>query len=152
MVLRPGTISKYQVEAVIGPIATFEGSVAPGVAAPAPGMQAAHYAPITPTYRFERKYASRVADWCGKYPDKATIILRLGAASSEDPIALSLSMNQRQMILPAHPTDYARQIYAALRHADRQSPAVIWLEMPGDEPQWVAVRDRLLRASRNPPE
>jgi L-threonylcarbamoyladenylate synthase len=152
MVLRPGTISRYQIEAVIGPVAVFEGSVASGVAASGPGMQAVHYAPITPTYRFDRKRADRVAAWCGKHPDKAAIVLRLGSIPPDDPIMPSLSMNQRQMVLPAQPPEYARQMYAALRHADRQSPAAIWLEMPADEPQWLAVRDRLMRASRNPPE
>lgn len=152
MLLRPGMVSRYQIEAIIGSIDVFEGSVASHVAASSPGLQSVHYAPITPTYRFERKNAARVAQWCGKSPEKSVIILRLGAAASEDPILQSLSMNQRQMIMPVNPTDYARQMYAALRHADRQNPAAIWLEMPGDEPQWFAVRDRLFRATRLPPD
>jgi L-threonylcarbamoyladenylate synthase len=151
MLLRPGMITRGQIEMIIGPIEVFEGSVAPGKSAPGPGLQGAHYAPITPTYRFDRKHAHRVADWCVKNPARGAIILRLGAAPSDDPIPQALSMNQRQSILPAQPTDYARQMYAALRHADRQSPDAIWLEMPPDESHWTAVRDRLLRASRLPP-
>ena len=113
-------------------------------------MQGAHYSPATPTFRFERKHAARVADWCVKNPSKGAIILRLGAAPSDDPIPLALSMSQRQVILPAQPTDYARQMYAALRHADQQTLEAIWLEMPPDESHWTAVRDRLLRATRVP--
>lgn len=152
MVLRPGAISKWEIEEVIGPVELFSGSVAAGKSAPGPGMQAAHYAPATPTYRFERRQAQRVADWCMKNPSKACIILRLGAAGGEDPIPSSLSMNQRQVIMPAQPPEYARQMYAALRHADRQNPAVIWVEIPADDAHWIAVRDRLLRASRLPPQ
>ncbi len=150
MLLRPGMITRGQIESIVGRIEVFEGSIESGKSAPGPGMQGAHYAPITPTFRFERKHASRVADWCVKNPSKSAIVLRLGAAPSDDPIPLALSMNQRQAIMPAHPTDYARQMYAALRHADRQSPDAIWLEMPPDESHWTAVRDRLLRASRLP--
>lgn len=152
MILRPGAISKWQIEQVIGTVEVFSGTVAAGKSAPAPGMQGAHYAPMTPTYRFDRARAKEIADWCMKNPGKATIILRLGKASSSDPIPAALSMNQRQVILPASAADYARQMYAALRHADRQNPAVIWLEMPPDDAQWEAVRDRLLRASRVAPQ
>jgi L-threonylcarbamoyladenylate synthase len=136
---------------VIGPVEVFSGLVETGKSAPSPGLQGAHYSPSTPTYRFDRKHAERVASWCVKNPDKAAIILRLGAAPVNDPIAHSLSMSQRQMILPAQPVEYARQMYAALHHADRQDPAAIWLEMPADEAQWIAVRDRLMRATRQPP-
>lgn len=152
MILRPGMISKWQIEQVIGPVNVFSGSLSAGLSAPGPGMQSAHYAPMTPTYRFERQHAQRIADWCMKNPSKATIILRLGKTGSSDPIPAALSMNQRQVLMPATAPDYARQMYAALRHADRQNPAVIWLEMPADESQWLAVRDRLLRASRVAPQ
>jgi L-threonylcarbamoyladenylate synthase len=152
MVLRPGMISKWQIEAVIGPVEVFSGSVAAGKSAPGPGLQGAHYAPMTPTYRFERQHAQRIAEWCMKNPGKTSIILRLGKVAGDDPIPAALSMNQRQVVMPATPPDYARQIYAALRHADRQNPSVIWLEMPPDESHWLAVRDRLLRASRVAPQ
>ena len=100
---------------------------------------------MTPTYRFERQRARLVADWCTKNPSKTSIILRLGTVGKDDPIPQSLSMHQRQIIMPATAAEYARQMYAALRHADRQNPAIIWLEIPPDEAQWAAVRDRLLR-------
>jgi L-threonylcarbamoyladenylate synthase len=153
-VLRPGAISRYQIEAIIGgTIEMLSGSVAtvaPGMSAPSPGMQPVHYAPITPTYRFERKHAQHVADWCVKNPSKGAIVLRLGAVPTDDPVPAALSINHRQVIMSPQPNDYARQMYAALRHADRQSPAAIWIEMPPDEAAWFAVRDRLLRATRVP--
>lgn len=151
MILRPGAIAKWQIEQVIGPVEVFSGTVADGKSAPGPGMQGAHYAPMTPTYRFSRQHAPKIGEWCIKNPSKPAIILRLGKVASSDPIPASLSMNQRQVILPNTATEYARQMYAALRHADRQNPSVIWLEMPPDEAQWLAVRDRLLRASRVAP-
>jgi L-threonylcarbamoyladenylate synthase len=150
-ILRPGAITRFQIEQVIGPVEVFSGSVAGDKSAPGPGMQASHYAPATPTYRFDRKYADRVAAWCVKNPDKAAIILRLGAPTSDDPIPHALSMNQRQIMMPSEAVEYARQMYGTMRHADRQSSAAIWVEMPPDDAHWFAVRDRLMRATRNPP-
>jgi L-threonylcarbamoyladenylate synthase len=151
-ILRPGVISRWQLEEIIGPVELFGGAVAPGKAAPSPGMQGVHYAPVTPTYRFERRQADRVASWCMKNPAKPAIIVRFGSVGSDDPVALALAMTQRQVMMPAQVAEYARNIYATLRHADRQSPSAIWVEMPPDDPQWLAVRDRLLRATRMPPE
>jgi L-threonylcarbamoyladenylate synthase len=54
--------------------------------------------------------------------------------------------------MPTQIQEYARNLYATLRHADRQSPSAIWVEMPPDDAQWLAVRDRLMRATRIPPE
>jgi L-threonylcarbamoyladenylate synthase len=151
-ILRPGMVSRYQIEDLIGPVDMHAGSVAAGKAAPSPGMQAVHYAPTTPTYRFDRRIVERVANWCMKNPAKPAIIVRFGPLGADDPVALALAMNQRQVIMPTQTSDYARNLYATLRHADRQAPSAIWIEMPPDEAQWLAVRDRLLRATRVPPE
>ncbi len=149
--LRPGAISRWQIEELIGPIQTFSGSVEKGKSAPGPGMQGAHYAPSTPTYAFDRKLADKVAGWCMKNPDKAAIILRFGRLSADDPLPNSLSMNQRQVMMHATAPEYARQMYSALRMADRQNPSAIWVELPPDDAQWIAVRDRLSRATRKAP-
>ena len=46
--LRPGGISREQIEAVVGPIDIVHGSAA------SPGQGSRHYAPVTPAYRIER--------------------------------------------------------------------------------------------------
>ena len=45
--LRPGGVSREQVEAVIGPLSVVHGSAA------SPGQGSRHYAPVTPAVRFE---------------------------------------------------------------------------------------------------
>ncbi len=147
-ILRPGAVSREQIVDVIGPVDLFSGSVERGTAAASPGMHAIHYAPITPTYRFERHEAARVIHWMAQNTGKAAIVLRLGTPPEDDPLSRSLADNHKQITMPERSEEYARQIYAALRHADRQSPAAVWIEMPADQPEWVAVRDRLMRASR----
>jgi L-threonylcarbamoyladenylate synthase len=46
--LRPGSISRDQLQAVVGPVDVVHGSAA------SPGQGSRHYAPVTPAYRFER--------------------------------------------------------------------------------------------------
>ena len=96
-------------------------------------MQKTHYAPLTPTYRFDLNDDRVVQNWLAKYPGKKTLLLRL-----------------RDM--PIDPIDYARQLYATLRELDNKSADAIWIELPPDEPAWIAVRDRLIRASPEAPE
>lgn len=50
--------------------------------------------------------------------------------------------------MPPEPEEYARQLYVALRDLDHRRLAAIFIQMPPDEPRWLAVRDRLMRASR----
>jgi L-threonylcarbamoyladenylate synthase len=150
-ILRPGAVSMEQVAEVIGPIDLFRGSVERGTAAPSPGMHPVHYAPITPTYRFEAGEIERVAQWCAGNRARVSVLLRLERPDDDEAAKRSFGSDCKQMTMPADADAYARQMYAALRHADRLSPAAIWIEMPPDEPRWLAVRDRLTRASRAAP-
>jgi L-threonylcarbamoyladenylate synthase len=52
------------------------------------------------------------------------------------------------VLMPASPDDYARHLYSALRSADVRSPAYILLQFPPATPQWLALRDRIVRAAR----
>jgi L-threonylcarbamoyladenylate synthase len=55
--------------------------------------------------------------------------------------------------MPHNPTDYGRILYSTLHDLDARSIETLFIQMPIDEPQWLAVRDRLLRATRPlPPE
>ena len=116
--LRPGGVSAEQIEAIVGPIRTATGVVDPATAARSPGQHAQHYAPRSPAFRFD----------AGTRPivENATYLM-LGSLD---------------------PTAYAAQLYATLRRLDAQHPTAIFVEMPPDEPRWLAVRDRLRRATR----
>jgi L-threonylcarbamoyladenylate synthase len=145
-ILRPGAIARQQIEAVIGPVVMRSIVADVSLAARAPGQHERHYAPITPTYRFETHESNRVISWSDAHRDKTAIVLHVSNRPQPP------RPNLESVSLPAHPDEYARQMYAALRHADRQSPAAIWIELPPDVPDWTAVRDRLLRASRPAPQ
>jgi L-threonylcarbamoyladenylate synthase len=50
--------------------------------------------------------------------------------------------------MPDTPAAYAQLLYAALRKLDELHMRLIFIEMPPDVPEWLAIRDRLIRASR----
>jgi L-threonylcarbamoyladenylate synthase len=49
--------------------------------------------------------------------------------------------------MPRDPVVYAARLYAALHALDEAGVERIIVTMPPDRPEWLAVRDRLVRAS-----
>jgi L-threonylcarbamoyladenylate synthase len=128
VMLRPGGISRTELEAVIGPVGWAE-EVQAG-AHPAPGMHPRHYSPRTTLYSTEN----------GKVPDQGRgIYLRHQQAASRDGIVIE------QMPLSA--ADYAAVLYEVLHRADAGNYDWIAVDFPPGTPEWEAVRDRLKRAA-----
>jgi L-threonylcarbamoyladenylate synthase len=48
---------------------------------------------------------------------------------------------------PGASAPYAQELYANLRTLDARGADEIWIEAPPDGPEWVAVNDRLRRAT-----
>jgi len=118
-ILRPGGISREQLEALIGPVQMKSMVVEASVPASSPGQHAIHYAPRTPAYRFDPRDRTR------------------------------LDMTNAAIVeLTLDPETYAQNLYARLRLLDTQNLRAIYVEMPPDRPEWAAVRDRLMRATK----
>lgn len=125
-ILRPGGVSREQIAGVIGKVELKKaGPVmravagAPGQAMTSPGQLETHYAPRTPAFRFDSHQRDRI-----DLTDAAIIELTLDAAA------------------------YAHNFYARLRLLDQQNLRAIYIEMPPERPAWLAVRDRIMRATR----
>ena len=128
LLLRPGGISRRQIEDVIGPIA--QPTEAPAVAHPAPGMHPRHYSPRTKLLL--------VCD--GKVPPAG-----VGAyLQLRHPPAAQV----REVIaMPTEAESYAAQLYRVLHELDTRNYDWIAVNTPPDTPEWEAVRDRLQRAA-----
>lgn len=138
VILRPGHITRAQIESVIGPVRVFAGHVEPATPALSPGQQRVHYAPRAPAYRFELgdlSYLRRTIR-----PRSALIVL--------DEIRIEFDWASESTIVLGHDPDHAAaRFYSALRELDALSPSAIYIQMPPDEPQWAALRDRITRAT-----
>lgn len=155
-VLRPGDITARQIEAEIGPVMVFRGVTSSSVPAHSPGQHARHYAPTAAAYRFDSRQIPQVADWCRENLDRAWAVLSIEPLGL-DPAAADLlpivgtsgrGPAHKFILMPNAAPEYARCLYATLRSLDQEGIDVIWVQMPPDQPQWAAVRDRLARATK----
>ncbi len=131
VVLRPGGISRVDLERVIGPIDLAE---APSAGAhPAPGMHARHYSPRTPLLLVSN----------GEVPGQSRgIYLQHTRPARRNP---DNQADVRQM--PQSASDYAARLYGALHEADDAGVDWIAVDLPPDGPEWEAIHDRLQRAA-----
>jgi len=120
--LRPGMVSKEQIEQVIGKIEIA--ATPPDGAHPSPGMHPRHYSPRTPLTLYLPTTGRGAYLW------------RTRPAGS----AQSVHM-------PAEPAAYAAALYETLHRLDEEHLEWIAVEPLPDEPGWAAIRDRLMRAS-----
>lgn len=129
VLLRPGMITREQLEEALGRPVAMAGEVEG--AHPSPGMHHKHYAPRTPVVL--------VRD--GQVPaGKGAYLWMKRAADAE----LAVRM-------PADPAGYARVLYEALHRADDAGVEWIAVEGPPEGEAWRAVWDRLRRAAVSAP-
>jgi L-threonylcarbamoyladenylate synthase len=125
--LRPGHISKEQLESVIGTL----GEKASSSPRHSGGLER-HYAPRTPA----RMVPAHALD---KEISKGKSVAVLAFSRPDERVDFWLRM-------PREPQAYAQKLYAALRELDTARCEQILVEAPPDTAEWAAVRDRLQRA------
>lgn len=131
--LRPGGVSRAELEAVLGQRPLLPGEARAAVPR-APGGLKSHYAPTAPTRLVA---ADELLALAGALPGAAVLARRPAPAGFAG----------AWRALPADPAGYARGLYAALRELDAAAPRVILVEAPPAGEAWLAVRDRLARAA-----
>jgi len=136
-ILRPGPIGPAELAAVVGELDLWEGAVKPGEVQAAPGMAERHYAP--------RARLELVAPGAG-------------LSSAVDGVAYvafgglpPLPAGVRGILLPLEAEVVATRLYALLHDLDAAGFERVIVEHPPDGEAWLAVRDRLRRASAKEP-
>jgi len=119
-VLRPGMITREEIEALIGPVDVVR-SVAG--AHPSPGMHPRHYSPRTPLRLVDRR------------PSEQCAFVSHEAADAPD------------VLMPSEPFAYAAALYSTLHRLDLEGHGLIAVREVPDSPAWDGIRDRLKRAS-----
>lgn len=135
VLLRPGGITPSQLEAALGrPLA------APQAASPrAPGMLDKHYAPQTPLMQMEGDLVAELARSLHRQGKRVAVLARTTLQPLIDGVVWKSA--------PADAAGYAHDLYASLRELDHAGCDAILIEQPPDAPEWLAVRDRLNRAT-----
>ena len=128
ILLRPGHISRAELESTVGAIQEADSS-----SPRHPGGKERHYAPRTParlvpTHALDKEIS--------KLKDRVAV---LAFSRPDERVEYWLRM-------PREPQAYAQRLYAALRELDSAGCERILVEAPPDSAEWSAVRDRLKRA------
>jgi L-threonylcarbamoyladenylate synthase len=131
VLLRPGRISRQELENALNVKVEDKGSAAPRHS----GGLERHYAPRTParlvpSYDLDKEIA--------RLKDRVAV---LAFSRPDERVDYWLRM-------PRDARGYAQRLYGALRELDTAGCDEILVEAPPEAPEWAAVRDRLERACR----
>jgi L-threonylcarbamoyladenylate synthase len=136
--LRPGLVTPGQIEAVIGPIQRpREAASATEASLRSPGMMARHYAP--------RAIVEVVSgDGRQRVEELSRSGLRVGWLTFD---ASGSLFTELTVTMPREAEVYAARLYAVLHALDEAGADRVVVAAPPDTEAWLAVRDRLRRAS-----
>jgi len=134
--LRPGSITAAEIEAVLGASLAVPAGDAPR----APGTLAAHYAPQTPLILTEGDIALELAASLLRQGKRVAVL-----AYSAQRTALK---GLEWINAPRDAAGYAHELYASLRRLDESGCDAMLVEKPPHGPAWAAIHDRLARAAR----
>jgi L-threonylcarbamoyladenylate synthase len=135
--LRPGLIGPAEIEAVIGiihrPVKHAATETEP---LRSPGMLGRHYAP-------------RAALTVHAADGRAVVesLVQQGKKVGWVTFDTANIPGVKAVIMPRRPDEYAARLYAVLHDLDRAGVEHIVVERPPDDERWLAIHDRLRRAS-----
>lgn len=132
--LRLGMIGEAAVAAAAGKPAVKSKQAVPS----APGQHLLHYSPRTPIKLFNSK--SDLIDFAVRHTDCAALMIGDGATA-----------NGKTFNLPNNPHMFAEQLYDTLHQMDALNAALLLIEAPPSQIEWLAIKDRLTRASHQTP-
>jgi L-threonylcarbamoyladenylate synthase len=139
-VLRPGLVTIAQLEGVLGAIDWNEASRNRGGPARSPGLMERHYAPRAKLQCVDRKSAAVVQELLTIGNRVGWLRLRPSADVPEGIVVIDM---------PSDADTYAAQLYAALHELDDAGVNEIVVDLPPQGDAWLAIHDRLRRASAN---
>ncbi|RZI82015.1 MAG: threonylcarbamoyl-AMP synthase [Rubrivivax sp.] len=154
VVLRPGRLTREEVEAAAGEPLGVSTPEAPDVNAPrASGTLEAHYAPRAKLRLMSDAQLSSTLDLLEPELAAKMLVSPTGTPPSLAVYSRSLwahrpaSPGVVQRAMPADAVSAAHHLFADLRELDALGVDLIWVEKPPVDSAWDGVRDRLARAA-----
>jgi L-threonylcarbamoyladenylate synthase len=147
VLLRPGLLTRAQLEAVCGqPVLDKDAPVS--VAAPrASGTLESHYAPNARVRLMDAKALQTALDALTANNAAAAAQTSPGLVAVYARCTLHVSTPALHRQMPDDAAAAAQQLFAVLRELDALGVSQIWVQAPPDAPEWDGVRDRLGRAA-----
>ncbi|RCW71532.1 L-threonylcarbamoyladenylate synthase [Pseudorhodoferax soli] len=144
VLLRPGGISREQIEAVCGQPVRGKDELAADPRAS--GTLAAHYAPQASVRLMDAAALQAALQVLGTELDAAVDATPTVAVYARTALR---SPSRRVLVrrMPADAAGAARELFAVLRELDATGVRLIWVEMPPSDDAWAGIRDRLQRAA-----
>ncbi len=136
--LRPGLITQAQLMEVIGAVDDRR-PMSPALPARAPGQMARHYAPRTPLELI-----------AGSGRERVLALVQQGLRVGWVTVARDgthATTGAEVIVMPDDAAGYAARLYAVLHELDGRGLDRIVLDLPPATDDWLAVHDRLRRAS-----
>ncbi len=140
--LRPGSILAQDIFAAIG-IEPQPGTSETKIRVP--GNLSSHYAPSVPLTLLSQDDLKALLL---KLPENGSRVCALLYSSGLTMLAEAGDVDYE--LMPESAADYARRLYAVMRHFDRGVYASVLVETPPQTTEWSAINDRLSRASQRP--
>ena len=134
-ILRPGHITAEQIADVIGQKVCFPSRVETR----APGTLALHYAPETPSVLCTQSELLHHLEQCLAEKRRVGILSCRDYPQDEGRVYLQK--------MPDDPVAYAHDLYVALRQLDQLGLDTILVDAVPDDENWLAVNDRLRKAT-----
>jgi L-threonylcarbamoyladenylate synthase len=147
LILRLGAVSREQIERLIGNVAIKTGHTEITESASSPGQQPVHYSPATPAFRFDEAEVNAITMLRRNELGRRQIFLTIAGTTLDRQIR-EVTEPKEVLEMPSEPNEYARKLYAMLHQADDSGAERIWVQQPPNQPEWAAINDRILRATR----
>ena len=153
LLLRPGGITREQIETVVGSVELYSPPAqAPPQALASPGLAARHYAPAARLVLIDGERAAllnAVRSYVGSEGDRGQYV---GIMAPDDWID-ETTLAAGGIVLFAWGSwgdwqQLGRNLFAGLRYLDKPGVSVILCPLPSGEGMGLALRDRLMRAAR----
>lgn len=143
VLLRPGMLSRHEIEAALGVSLAMPDAQAPRVS----GSLESHYAPSA---KVRLLTANQVADALLQIKDEPSknvaVYARQGVLTQAVASQLK-SLGCPSLIMPDRAAECAHELFDVLRRLDALGVKEIWVEAPPPDQEWDGVRDRLNRAA-----
>ena len=149
VLLRPGQITRVQIEAACGRAVLNKDAPQAVLGQPAPrasGTLESHYAPRAKVRLMSADEITHKLQALGPHANNLGLWSTERPASEQDMgSGVGAGVLWRQQATTAEQA--AHDLFGVLRHLDARGVTQIWVQLPPDTPEWEGVRDRLQRAA-----